>query len=237
MGQSTRAGTREEVSVSPAPDGHAADEETLDLLRRGDEAAFAHVVSAWSGGMRRLALSYVATPASADEVVQDAWLAVIENLAGFEGRSSLKHWVYRIVANTAKRRAVREGKVVPVGDPSGEAAATVDPSRFQASNEWFPGHWRAMVTPWPTPEEATDAAEVRRVVATAVRRLPPRQAAVVTLRDIEGFGAEEAAELMGVTPANQRVLLHRGRAAVRAALENYLASGVTDDHPRDSGLP
>ncbi len=223
--------------MSPAPDGSGADAEILDRLRRGDEEAFTQIVIAWSVGMRRLAVSYVGTAASADEVVQDAWLAVIENLAGFEGRSSLKHWVYRIVANTAKRRAGRESKVVLVGVPSDEAAATVDPSRFQQSNEWFPGHWRALVTPWPTPEEATDAAEVRRVVAAAVRRLPPRQAVVVTLRDIEGFGAKEAAELMGVTPANQRVLLHRGRAAVRAALEDYLAAGVTDDHPRDSGLP
>lgn len=195
---------------------------------------FTQIVNAWSGGMRRLALSYVGTAASADEVVQDAWLAVIENLAGFEGRSSLKHWVYRIVANTAKRRASRDSRVVPV-DPTEGAEATIDSSRFQQADEWFPGHWRALAAPWPTPEEAADAAEVRRVVAAAVRRLPPRQAAVVTLRDIEGYGADDAAELLGVTPANQRVLLHRGRATVRAALEDYLASGVTDDHPHVSG--
>lgn len=221
--------------VSPAADGSAAEEEILDRLRRGDEAAFTLIVNAWSGGMWRLALSYVGSAASADEVVQDAWLAVIENLAGFEGRSSLRHWVHRIVANTAKRRAARESKVVPVGDPSDEVTATVHSSRFQQANEWFPGHWRTLATPWPTPEEATDAADMRRAVAAAVQRLPPRQAAVVTLRDIEGYSAEDAAELMGVTLANQRVLLHRGRAAVRAALEDYLATGVTDDHPDDSG--
>jgi RNA polymerase sigma-70 factor (ECF subfamily) len=217
------------------PDGSAAEEEILDRLRRGDDVVFTQIVNAWSGGMRRLALSYVGTAASADEVVQEAWLAVIENLAGFEGRSSLKHWVYRIVANTAKRRAARESKVVPVGDPSDDPGATVDPSRFQQANEWFPGHWRELTSAWPTPEEATDAAEVRRVVAAAVRRLPPRQAAVVALRDIEGYGAEDAAELLGVTAANQRVLLHRGRSAVRAALDDYLATGVTDGHPSDSG--
>ena len=223
------------MAVPAAPDGPPVDEEVLDRLRRGDEAAFTEIVDAWSGGMRRLAMSYVGTAASADEVVQDAWLAVIENLAGFEGRSSLKHWVYRIVANAAKRRALRESRVVPLGDPTSEDTATVDPSRFQQATEWFPGHWRKFPAPWPTPEESADAAEMRRVVAEALRRLPPRQAAAVTLRDIEGYAAEEAAELMGVSPANQRVLLHRGRAAVRAAIEEYLATVVTDERPHDSG--
>ena len=180
-------------------------------------------------------MSYVGTTASADDVVQDAWLAVIENLAGFEGRSSLKHWVYRIVANTAKRRALRESRVVPLGDPTSGDTATVDPTQFQQTTEWFPGHWRAFPAPWPTPEASADAAEMRRVVAEAVRRLPSRQAAAVTLRDIEGYAAAEAAELMGVSPANQRVLLHRGRAAVRAAIAEYLATVVTDERPHDSG--
>lgn len=223
------------MAAHPAPGGPTDDDEVLDRLRRGDEDAFTEVVDAWSGGMRRLAMAYVGTTASADEVVQDAWLAVIENLAGFEGRSSLKHWVYRIVANTAKRRAWRESRVIPLGDLTGEGTATVDPSRFQQATEWFPGHWRTFPAPWPTPEESADAAEMRRVVAEAVQRLPPRQAAAVTLRDIEGYSAEEAAELMDVSPANQRVLLHRGRAAVRAAIEEYLANAVTDERPGDSG--
>jgi RNA polymerase sigma-70 factor (ECF subfamily) len=223
------------MAAHTAPDGPTGDDEVLERMRRGDQAAFVEVVDAWSGGMRRLAMSYVGTTASADEVVQDAWLAVIENLAGFEGRSSLKHWVYRIVANAAKRRASRESRVVPLGDLTSEGIATVDPLRFQQATEWFPGHWWTFPAPWPTPEESADAAEMRRVVAEAVRRLPPRQAAAVTLRDIEGYPAEEAAELMDVSPANQRVLLHRGRAAVRAAIEEYLASAVTDDRPRDSG--
>lgn len=223
------------MAAPTAPDGPPDDDEVLARLRRGDEAAFVEVVDAWSGGMRRLAMAYVGTAASADEVVQDAWLAVIENLAGFEGRSSLKHWIYRIVANTAKRRASRESRVIPLGDLASEGAATVDPRRFQQATEWFPGHWRTFPAPWPTPEESTDAAEMGRVVAGAVRRLPPRQAAAVTLRDIEGYSAEEAAELLDVSPANQRVLLHRGRAAVRAAIEEYLAGAVTDEHPHDSG--
>ena len=177
----------------------------------------------------------MASAATAEEVVQDAWLAVIEHLADFEGRSSLKHWVYRIVANTAKRRAARDSRVVPVGDLLSEAGPTVDPARFQPATEPFPGHWHAVPDAWPNPEEATDAAEIRRVVAAALQALPPRQAAAVALRDIEGYPPEEVAELIGVSAANQRVLLHRGRAAVRAAVEQYLAPPVTDQRPRDSG--
>jgi len=211
------------------------DDLLVERLRRGDEAAFTEIVDAWSGGMRRLAMSYVGTKASADDVVQDAWLAVIENLAGFEGRSSLKHWVFRIAANTAKRRASRDSRVVPVDLTSEDGPTTVESRRFQRPTEWFPGHWKELPAPWPTPEEATDAAEMRRVVADALRSLPPRQAAAVTLRDVEGYGAEETAELMGISTANQRVLLHRGRAAVRAAIEDYLSAGVTDGPARDSG--
>lgn len=207
----------------------------VDRLRAGDEAAFAEILDAWSGGMHRLAVSYVGSSASADEVVQETWVAVIENLAAFEGRSSLKHWVYRILANTAKRRAAREHRIVPVGDPLEEAGPSSEPSRFRGREELFPGHWRDLPAPWPTPEGASEAAEVREVVAKAVRRLPPRQAAAVTLRDIEGYEAEEAAALLGVSVANQRVLLHRARAAVRASLEEYLFSGETDGALGDSG--
>ena len=157
--------------MAPSPE----DDQLVERLRRGDEAAFTQIVDAWSGGMRRLAMSYVGTMASADEVVQDAWLAVIENLSGFEGRSSLKHWVFRIAANTAKRRATRDSRVVPV-DLTAEAGPTVDTGRFQQPTEWFPGHWNDPPAPWPTPEEAADAHELRRVVAAALHALPPRQA-------------------------------------------------------------
>ncbi|HET6668193.1 MAG TPA: RNA polymerase sigma factor [Intrasporangium sp.] len=211
------------------------DEELVARLRAGDEAAFGTMLDAWSGSMHRLATSYLRSSASADEVVQETWVAVIENIAGFEGRSSLKHWVYRILVNTAKRRALRESRTVPVGDPLETSVPAVAASSFRGRRDAFPGHWRDLPASWPTPEEASESAEVREVVAEAVRRLPPRQAAAVTLRDIEGHDAEEAAALLGVTAANQRVLLHRGRAAVRAALEEYFLSGVTDGAARDSG--
>lgn len=211
------------------------DQELVARLRGGDEAAFALLLDAWSGGMHRLAVSYVGSSASADEVVQETWLAVIENLAAFEGRSSLKHWVYRILANTAKRRATREHRMIPVGDPVEEGRPSFEQSRFMGREGLFPGHWRDLPAPWPTPEEASEAAEVREVVAKAVRQLPPRQAAAVTLRDIEGYEAEEAAALLGVSIANQRVLLHRGRAAVRAALDDYFFGRETDGALGDSG--
>lgn len=211
------------------------DRDLVERLRAGDEVAFARVLDEWSGSMRRLAAAYVGSGASAEDVVQETWLAVLEHLASFEGRSSFKHWVYRILANTAKRRASRDRRTVLVGDAITEIGPTVDRARFQPDHEFFPGHWQQMPARWPSPEEAAESAEIRRVLADAVRLLPPRQAAVVTLRDIEGYGAEEAAELMGVSAANQRVLLHRGRAVVRAKVEEYLASAVTDRHPRDSG--
>jgi RNA polymerase sigma-70 factor (ECF subfamily) len=220
--------------VPPADSRPDGDGDLVDRLRAGDEAAFTRLVDGWSGAMLRLATSYV-VGASAEEVVQDTWLAVIEHLDEFEGRSSLKHWVFRILANTAKRRAARDRRVLPVGDPGAEIGPTVDPDRFAGTGAFFPGHWRENPSAWHTPEHAAETAELRRVVADAVGRLPPRQAAVVTLRDVEGFEADEVAKLMGVSVANQRVLLHRGRASVRAALEEYLAGGVTAGPPHDSG--
>jgi RNA polymerase sigma-70 factor (ECF subfamily) len=174
--------------------------------------------------MRRLAASYVASIASADEVVQDTWLAVIQNIDKFEGRSSLKHWVYRILANTAKRRALREGRTVLSGSMNPSDEPTVDPARFRSPGQLYPGHWQDLPAPWPSPEQESVAAETRQLLADAVSRLPARQRAVITLRDVEGHTSDETCSLMDITPANQRVLLHRARAAVRADLEGYLSS-------------
>ena len=161
----------------------------IDRLKSGDEAGFALLLDGWSSGMRRLARAYVGDEATAEEVVQETWLAVIENLAAFDGRTSLKQWVYRIVVNTAKHRASRDRGVVPVAvdDLTRDHDPTVPGSRFRPHGISFPGHWTGAPGPWPMPEGAVQAAELRRVVADAVRRLPPAQAAVVTLRDIEGI--------------------------------------------------
>jgi len=202
------------------------DDVLVARLRGRDEATFALLLDTWSSGMHRVAASYVTSSASADEVVQDTWLAVVQNIDTFEGRSSLKHWVFRIAANTAKRSAVRESRAVPSGSMGPDDGPTVDPSRFRPADQLYPGHWSDEPSPWPSPDQEVMGAEVRRLVAAAVARLPARQRAVITLRDIEGHSSEETCSLLDLSPANQRVLLHRARAAVRAELEDYLAPGV-----------
>jgi RNA polymerase sigma-70 factor (ECF subfamily) len=198
--------------------------ELVGRLRDGDEAAFALVLDQWSPGMLRLARSFVSTPESAAEVVQDTWLAVLQALDRFEGRSSLRTWVYRILVNTAKRRAARERRNVPMS--SLDPGPTVDPDRFQGPDEPYPGHWRALPAPWPdlvpSPEQRTLDAELRARLEDALDGLPERQRAVITLRDVQGRPAEEVCVILEISPGNQRVLLHRARAHVRARLEVYL---------------
>ncbi len=203
------------------------DAELVGRLRDGDEAAFASVLDEWSPGMLRLARSFVSTPESAAEVVQDTWLAILGALDRFEGRSSLRTWVYRILVNTAKRRAAREQRVVPMSSISpADAGPTVDPDRFQGPDEPYPGHWRALPAPWPelapSPEQRTLDAELQARLEDALAGLPERQRSVITLRDVQGRPAEEVCAILDITPANQRVLLHRARAHVRARLEVYL---------------
>jgi RNA polymerase sigma-70 factor, ECF subfamily len=203
------------------------DEELVRRLRAGDEAAFGLVLDRWSPGMLRLARSFVSTPDSAAECVQDAWLAVLEGLDRFEGRAALRTWVYRILVNTAKRRGVREGRSVPWSSVAPDGGPTVDPDRFQRPGEPYPGHWRELPPPWPTPEDATLAAEVRVVVAAAVADLPERQRVVLTLRDVQGYAAAEVCSILEISPTYQRVLLHRARASVRGRIEDYHARAVT----------
>jgi RNA polymerase sigma-70 factor, ECF subfamily len=206
------------------------DAELVDRLRNRDEDAFALVLDAWTGGMARVARSIVSTHASADEVVQDAWLAVVQGIGRFEGRSSLKTWVYRILVNTAKRRAMREGRHVSWSPVAGEDdAPTVDPARFGGPGDRFPGHWLAFPAPWPSPEQDMLAGEVQAQLEAALTELPDRQRVVITLRDVEGYGAEEVSSILDISAANQRVLLHRARAFVRGKLEEYfVASAPTD---------
>ncbi|MCX6465964.1 MAG: sigma-70 family RNA polymerase sigma factor [Pseudonocardiales bacterium] len=186
----------------------------LARLRAGDEAAFADVVRSWSPAMLRVARAHVRTHASAEEVVQEAWIGVLRSLDGFEGRASLRTWVFRILLHTARRR----GRVEH-GAP--DRGPTVDPARFRDDGDpEYPGHWRDEAAPadWG-PEPALLAAEFRAELGRALAGLPERQRAVVELRDVHGLDAEEVCALLALTPANQRVLLHRGRARLRAALE------------------
>jgi RNA polymerase sigma-70 factor, ECF subfamily len=193
-------------------------------IRTGDEATFGLLLDAWSSGMVRAARAYVVNEQSAEDVVQDTWLAVLRGADRFEGRSSLRTWVYRILVNTAKTRGVRENRTVPVagfGSGGGDEGPTVDPSRFRGPGDAYPGHWKESPPAWPSPESDLVAREVRQAVDAAVADLPARQRIVITLRDIEGYGAEEVCEILDISAANQRVLLHRARAAVRGRLEEY----------------
>jgi RNA polymerase sigma-70 factor (ECF subfamily) len=201
------------------------DTELVARLRGRDEAAFALVLDAWSGGMARVARSVVSTYASADEVVQDTWLAVIQGIGAFEARSSLKTWVYRILVNTAKRRAMREGRHVSWSLVPGEDdTPTVDPARFGGPGDHFPGHWLAFPAPWPSPERDMLAGEVHAHVEAALAALPERQRVVITLRDVEGYNSDEVCSILQISAANQRVLLHRARAFVRGKLEEYFVA-------------
>jgi RNA polymerase sigma-70 factor (ECF subfamily) len=191
-----------------------ADESALvAALRAGDEQAFMRLVAEHTPGMRRFALGFVRTPAVADEVVQEAWVGVLRGLDRFEGRSSLKTWIYRIVANVARTRAVREARSAPFSSFAADDEHSVDPERFVADGQWAapPEPWRAVLD-----------AEARAVIDAAIARLPEQQRQVIQLRDIEGWPSEEVRNVLELSETNQRVLLHRARSKVRAALEEYL---------------
>jgi len=204
--------------VSLAQRSRRRDESALIAsLRAGDEQAFMRLVEEYTPGMRRLALTFVRTPALADDVVQEAWLGVLKGLDRFEGRSSLRTWIYTIVANIARTRAVREARSVPLSslapDDADDDEPSVDPDRFVGD-----GHWSRPVEPW---RRVLDA-EARGVIDAAIAQLPPQQAQVIQLRDIEGWSSEDVRNVLELSETNQRVLLHRARSKVRAALERYL---------------
>lgn len=195
----------------------------IEALRGGDEAAFTTLIREYGATMLRVALMYVSTRAVAEEVVQDAWIGVFNGIDRFEGRSSVKTWIFRILTNTAKTRAQREGRSVPFSGISAadDEGGAVDPDRFLGDGERFPGHWGAPPRRWG-PDERLLSAEAQRVVEEAIAKLPPAQAAVIRMRDVEGLDSEEVRNALDVSETNQRVLLHRARSKVRQALEEYM---------------
>jgi RNA polymerase sigma-70 factor (ECF subfamily) len=201
------------------------DAQLVAALRAGDEDAFRALVRDWHSSMLRVAQIFVPSRAVAEEVVQESWLRVLGAIDRFEGRSSLKTWVFRILVNTAKTRAQREGRSLPfsaLNDPARVPEAAVDADRFlPEDHERFPGHWS--VPPRELPEERLLAAETRERIAAAIDELPPSQRAVISLRDVAGWTSDEVCNALDLTEVNQRVLLHRARARVRQALEDYLA--------------
>jgi len=212
--------------MAPIAEMRSAEADLIDRLRDGDEAAFVCLVNAYSASLKRLALAFVVSDAVAAEVVPATWLAVLTGIARFEGRSSVKTWIFKILANRAKTRAIREKRTInfsELNDPFERDEPAVDPARFlPASHPTWPGHWASPLDSWSaSAEDAVVGRETLGVVQRELDRLPPAQRVVVALRDVQGWPAAEVCEVLGLSEANQRVLLHRGRSRLRGVLENY----------------
>jgi RNA polymerase sigma-70 factor (ECF subfamily) len=194
----------------------------------GDEEAFAGLVRRHHASMKRVARMYVSTDAVAEEVVQETWLAVIGALDRFEGRATLKTWLFHILTNKAKTRGMRERRTVPFASLAGaDDEPAVAPERFQRESDAWPGHWATPPRPWEDPERRLASLDARERLREAIGALPATQQAVLTLRDVEGLDAEEVCALLDLSPGNQRVILHRARAKVRDALEQWFEEGET----------
>ncbi|HYY08107.1 MAG TPA: sigma-70 family RNA polymerase sigma factor [Actinomycetota bacterium] len=202
----------------------AADLALVERLRAGDETAFMMLVEQHQAAMLRVARMYVSSNAVAEEVVSEAWLGILKGLDRFEGRSSLRTWMYRIVANIAKTRAQRDKRSIPFSALEGDDAGSgVEPDWFQAATERAPGHWRTFPDDWRgIPEERLEANETLERIARAIDALPSMQAEVLRLRDVLGWSSEEVRNALDLSETNQRVLLHRARSRVRRALHEYL---------------
>jgi RNA polymerase sigma-70 factor (ECF subfamily) len=214
-----------ETNVLASP----ADLALVERLRAGDETTFMMIVEQHQAAMLRIARMYVSSRAVAEEVVQEAWLGIIKGLDHFEGRSSLRTWMYRIVANVAKTRGQREGRSVPFSSLAGDDETTVDPEWFQGAEERFPGGWRGAPDDWGgIPEARLVGHETLERIGRAIEGLPPMQAAVLRLRDVLGWSSEEVRNALELSETNQRVLLHRARSRVRRELDAYLSEGRDD---------
>jgi RNA polymerase sigma-70 factor (ECF subfamily) len=224
-------GTDAQARRTSPPDGFlGATEDTalVERLRKRDEASFLEIVRRYHGSLVRLAQSFVNNKAAAEEVAQETWLGVLQGIDRFEGRSSLKTWIFQILVNRAKTRGQRESRSIPFSalwDPATDPGEpSVDPSRFHGPEdpEW-PYGWVSQPKDWRgTPEKLLLSQELRGYLQQAIEVLPPSQREVITLRDVQGWTGEEVCNVLGITETNQRVLLHRARSKVRQDLEGYL---------------
>ena len=214
----------------PGPESVNSESALLAALRSGDEDAFCALVDAYGAAMHRLARTFVRSSAVADEVVQEAWVGALRGLDRFEGRSTLKTWLLRIVANIARTYAVREARSAPFSSldlarEASEYEPALPVERFQGPDGQHPQRWVSFPVPWSSePDSALLAAETRKLIAETVAGLPDGQRLVISLRDIEGWDSAEVCSVLELSETNQRVLLHRARAKVRAALESYLTT-------------
>ena len=215
-----------EGPTADLPPRGSEDARLVDALRRGDEGAFLILVQRHQSAMLRVAQAFVSSAAIAEEVVQEAWLGVLHGLDGFQGRSSLRSWIFGILANCARTRGVREARSAPFssfGEPDEDEPA-VDASRFLgADHPRWPGHWASPPEQWA--EEKLVAKETLEFVRRAIETLPPAQRQVMTMRDVEGCSSPETCEALGISEGNQRVLLHRARSKVRARMEEFMREG------------
>jgi RNA polymerase sigma-70 factor, ECF subfamily len=206
------------------------EEHLLAQLRDGSEDAFCELVRTHAPSMTRVAMAFVSRRAVAEEVVQEAWLNVVRGLDAFEARSSLRTWIWAILRHCARRRAEQERRLVPLSELAADESSGddlgVSRDRFFEGGQWA-GMWSSAVAPWDElPEERLLSGELRMALLEAIDGLPRMQRAVITLRDVEGWPPAEVCEYLGVADGNQRVLLHRARGAVRAAIERYLDEGT-----------
>lgn len=194
----------------------------MQALRDGDEAAFTHIVETFGASMQRVAALYVRDRAVVQEVVQDTWLGVLRGIGRFEGRSSLRTWVFSILVNIAKTRGVRESRSAPftsiTDDPEADYESVAS-DRFLGDSSAWPGHWASPVQEWNRPLERALSAEMRKLIADSIDALPEMQRRVVSLRDVEGWSGEEVCNALELSETNQRVLLHRARTTLRDAID------------------
>ncbi len=228
--KSFTAGSGPRGAQSAAPTMPARTNEELrlvDALRKREESAFLELVNRYHAPLLRLATFYVPSRAVAEEVVQETWLGVLQGIDRFEGRASLKTWIYRILINRAQTRGQREARSIPFSAMSRPEAEPFEPAvpaeRFRGPDDEWPDHWAVPPKSWGAdPEKRLLAQETRAIIQKAIDALPPNQREVITLRDVEEWTAEEVCNVLSISETNQRVLLHRARSKVRAVLEQHL---------------
>ena len=219
--------------MAEEPGGSVATPEDLQLvqaLRAGNEVAFMMLVERYGPAMLRLARMYVPTRAIAEDVVQEAWLGVLKGLDGFQGRSSLRTWIFRILVNTAKTRGHRESRSIPFSSlwSPDDWEPAVEPERFRPAGDQWADNWLDKPTSWEgVPEDRLLSQETLDRITESIDLLPPNQREVIRLRDVLGWSSTEVCDALGISATNQRVLLHRARSKVRAALERYFQEEMT----------
>jgi RNA polymerase sigma-70 factor, ECF subfamily len=213
-----------EPTTAPGAARWAPDEQIVAALRAGDEHTFRELFQHHHSAMKRAARGYVQSDAVAEEIVQETWLAVITGIDRFEGRSALGTWIFSILINQAKSHSTRERRTLPFSSmsPSSGDEPAVGADRFQKDDEAWPGHWATPPRPWQNPDRRALSLEAREQVKEALLGLPERQRLIVGLRDVDGLSSAEVCDRLELSRENERVLLHRGRSRLRAALEEYV---------------